>query len=158
MNFKNNDDLKKAVVDGVLNCKGQDLNCPFNIDIDAHIIVARDINANNINAGDIVARNIVAGDIDAHIIVARDINAHIIVARDINARDIKARNIDAWDINARDINARDINARDIDARDIDYYAVCFAYKDIVCNDIKGRRHNSKHFVLDGKITTREKTK
>ena len=116
MNFKNNDDLKKAVVDGVLDCKGQDLNCAFNIDIDANIIVA----------GDIVARNINAWDINA---------------RDINARNIVAGDIDAWDINARDI---------------DYYAVCFAYKDIVCNDIKGRRHNSKHFVLDGKITTGEK--
>ena len=93
MNFKNNDDLKKAVVDGVLDCKGQDLICAFNIHIDAHIINVWDI--------------------------------------------------DAWDINARDIN---------------YYAVCFAYEDIVCNDIKGRRKHSKHFVLDGKITTREKTK
>lgn len=69
----------------------------------------------------------------------------------INARNINARNIDARDINAQDIDARDIDARNIDARDISYFAVCFAYNSIICNNINGRRSNAKHFVLDGKI-------
>lgn len=49
------------------------------------------------------------------------------------------------------IKARDIKAWDIKARDINYYAVCFAYKNIVCNSIIGNRENSRHFVLDGEL-------
>ena len=49
--------------------------------------------------------------------------------------------VDAWDVNAWDVNAGNIS----------YYAVCFAYHNIKCKSIKGRRDNSKHFVLDGKI-------
>jgi hypothetical protein len=44
-----------------------------------------------------------------------------------------------------------INAWNINAWDISYYAVCFAYKNITCKSIKGRRDNCKHFVLDEKI-------
>ena len=69
-----------------------------------------------------------------------------------NARDIKAWDINARDINAWDINARDINARDIKACSIYFYAVCFAYNDILCTSIKGNHPNSKYFTLDGKIT------
>ena len=79
----------------------------------------------------------------------------------INARDIKAQYINACDIKeldikAHNIKARDINAYDIKARDITYHAVCFAYQDIECSSIKGRRVNAKHFVLDGKIKIIEK--
>ena len=88
--------------------------------------------------------------IDSHI-YAWNINARDINARDINARDINARNI-----NTRDINVEDINARDINAEDINYYAVCFAYQDITCTSIQGRRDNAKHFVLDGEITIKPK--
>jgi len=87
---------------------------------------------------------------------AGDINAEDIKAGDINAVDIKARDIKAWDINAGDINAVDINAGDIKAKNISYYAVCFAYHNIECDSIKGRRENSKHFCLGGKITIRKK--
>ena len=50
-------------------------------------------------------------------------------------------NIYAWDIEACNINAKDIN----------YYAVCYAYENIKCKSIKGRKRNAKHFVLDGKM-------
>jgi len=110
-------------------------------------INARNIDARNIDAWDINARNIDAWDINAWDINAWDINANArdIDAWDINARNIDARNIDAWDINAGNINARNIN----------YYAICFAYEDIKCKSIKGRRNNCKHFVLDGEIIIKD---
>ena len=70
---------------------------------------------------------------------------------------IDARNINARNINARNINCLNINALNISANHISYYAVCFAYQNIKCKSIKGRRENSKHFVLDGKII-KEKSK
>lgn len=82
--------------------------------------------------------------------VKATINANNIKARDINARDINA-----WNINARDIYANDINAYNINANNISYYAVCYAYHNIKCNSIKGRRKNAKHFVLDGKLEVEE---
>ena len=80
-----------------------------------------------------------------------DIGAGIEVAGNIKAGNIKAGDIRAGDIHAGDINAGNINAWDINAWDINYYAVAFAYKNIKCKKIQGRRENSKHFVLDGKI-------
>lgn len=88
-----------------------------------------------------------------------DIKANI-DACDINARDINAWNIESCDINAININAYDIiaddiNAYDIKANNIIYFAVCFAYENIKCKSIKGRRENAEHFVLDGKIEIAE---
>ena len=65
-------------------------------------------------------------------IKVRDIDAW-----NINAWNIDAMNIDALNINAKDIIADDINANNIGAKEISYHAVCFAYKDIVCDRIKG---------------------
>ena len=90
---------------------------------------------------DIIARNIKAKDIDAGDIKVCNINANNIIAYNINAFDIRANNI----------NARNIDANNINAKDINYYAVCFAYNNIKCNSIKGRRKNAKHFVLDGEL-------
>ena len=73
--------------------------------------------------------------------------------RDINARDIEALDISADNIEARDIGAKDIKATSIKARDIIYYALCFAYENITCRTIVGKRDNHKHFVLDGSIST-----
>ena len=73
----------------------------------------------------------------------------------IYVRDIDASDIDALDINALDIDAWNIDADNIDADNIRYYAVCFAYKNISCKSIKGKRCNSKHFCLDGKIKIKE---
>ena len=98
-----------------------------------------------------VDSNIKAGDIDAINIKAVDIDAWNINAIDIKAGDIKALDIKVGVIKAGDIYAMDINALDINAGDISYYAVCFAYNNIVCTAIKGIRKNSKHFVLDGEI-------
>lgn len=77
------------------------------------------------------------------LVVKGNITADDITARYITAGNITAGNISAWDINALDIN---------------YYAVCFAYQNIKCESIKGSRENAKHFVLDGKITTKQEVK
>ncbi len=137
---------------------GQLMNVKFAFDfLTAGNLNAGGIEALNINAGDINAWDIRAVDINAWDINAGDINAWNIRARDINARDINAWNINAGNINALDIDAIDIKAwniwaLNINARDINYYAVCWAYRNINCTSIKGRRENAKHFCLDGEIT------
>lgn len=83
--------------------------------------------------------------------IQANIDAKDIGALNIDALNIDACNIDASDIKAMNIEAWDINAWNIEAQDISYYAVCFAYKNIKCKSIKGRRNNAKHFVLDGKL-------
>lgn len=113
-----------------------DFNLNIDANIDAYDIEALDINAWNINACNINADNI----------KVRDINAVNIDAWNINAYNIKA-----GDIITGDISACNIEAGDISANDISYHAVCFAYDSIKCKSIKGRRRNSKHFVLDGKL-------
>ena len=87
--------------------------------------------------------------------VEANIDAKDIDALNIDALNIDACNIDASDIKAMNIEAWDINAWNIEAQDISYYAVCFAYKNIKCKSIKGRRDNAKHFVLDGKLEIEE---
>ena len=86
-----------------------------------------------------------------------------ILARNINAFDINAGNIKAWNIKADDICAGNIKAWNIKAwnicaGNISYFAVCFAYENITCTSIVGRRNNCKHFVLDGKIIFKEEKK
>ena len=105
MIIKNNEELKKLIKNGIIDCSGKDLICNFNINVEANI----------------------------------------------KACNILADNINSYDINALNINAYDINALNINAQDIVYYAVCCAYNNIICESIKGRRNNNKHFVLDGKI-------
>ena len=138
----------------------------FNFDlIIQENIYAWDIEACNINAKDIIGRDIKAHDINAH-----DIHAHDICTNRIIANDIYARNIDFIHIKSRYINAVDINGGDIDtgnidagnicaenikAKHINYYAIFCAYENIKCKSIKGRRKNSKHFALDGKIEVEE---
>ena len=92
--------------------------------------------------------------------VEANINAYDIEALNINAWNINACNIDAyniktWDIIIGNISACNIQAGDITANDISYHAVCFAYDNIKCKSIKGRRKNAKHFVLDGKLEVEE---
>ena len=98
-----------------------------------------------------VVADIKACNIDAYNINACNINACNIDARNINAYNIKARNINAWNI-----DAGNINAWNIDAGEITYLAVCFAYNNIVCTKIEGRRKNAKHFCLDGEIIIKDK--
>ena len=99
----------------------------------------------NIDCLDIIAWDIYANNINANNINAYDINANV-----VNARDINACYINTWGITAHNIIARDI---EVDY--ISYFALCFAYKDIKCKSIEGRRLNAKHFVLDGNIEIRE---
>ena len=79
--------------------------------------------------------------------VSSHINAYNIYALNINAHNIYALNIYAQNIYALNIYVRDY----INAHAISYYAVCLAYKNITCTSIKGRRPNSKHFVLKDEI-------
>jgi len=180
--YKTNEEVKKDIVDGVLDCKG-DVKFECNVDIEASIN-ARDINAWNINAGNINAGDINAWNINAGNINAGDINAWDINALDINAWNINAWNIDAWninagninaedinawninagninagDINAEDINAEDINAEDINAEDIKYNAFCNVYNSIKCKSIKAKREiHNKPVCLEGKLEIIEKVK
>ena len=90
--------------------------------------------------------------------VNANIDAHDIIAWAINAHDIYAYDIKVDDIIANDIYANNIHAIVIKAYDISYYAVCFAYNSIKCKSIEGRRHNAKHFVLDGVLEVEENDK
>lgn len=105
-----------------------------------------------------VEANINARDIKAYNIVVWNINALNIEAFEINASNIQCEDINAFNITALNINAGDIDANEIKARDIRYWGVCFAYKNIICTSIKGRKENHKHFVLDGEIEMLENGK
>ena len=85
--------------------------------------------------------------------VKANIYAWNIYARNISALNINAKDISACYIDVNDIKAHDISAASINANNISYYAVCYAYENIKCKSIKGRKHNAKHFVLDGSIET-----
>ena len=93
----------------------------------------------------------VEANIDAGCIEALNINAINIKAWNVYTRDLDAYDIVAWDVYSLDIYACNIEAYNIKARNISYFAVCFAYENIKCKSIKGRRENAKHFVLDGKL-------
>lgn len=150
--FKEDDDYIELVI--------------FNFDlIIQENIYAWDIEACNIIAKDIISRDIKAENINAHDIQAHDIYVSKIIANDIYARNIDSLNIKSRYINAVDINGGDINTGNIDAgnicaenikaKHINYYAIFCAYENIKCKSIKGRRRNSKHFALDGKIEVEE---
>lgn len=141
----------------------------FNFDLN----IQENINAWNIEANDINAKDIFGYDIEVHDIKGHDIKGHDIHANKIIANDIYARNIDSLNIKSRYINAVDIDggdivtgnidagniyAENIKAKHINYYAIFCAYENIKCKSIKGRRHNSKHFVLDGKLEVEEDEK
>ena len=149
--YKNQEEVEKDVVNGTLKMCD---DIKFEFDLNMNI----DINAYNINANNIKANDIKAYDIDVNDIKAYDIKANNIKAYDIDAYDIDANNIDAYDIKANDIKANDIDAYDISASNINYYAVCFAYNNLSCKSIKGRRKNCKHFCLDVDIKIKNQHK
>lgn len=135
--YKKLKEVMKDVKDGML-----ELDCDVKFDFDLKADFSLKIGWN------ILA----SGDIDVFDISARNISARNISAGNISAGNISARDISAWNISAGNISAENISAeRNISARNILYYAVCFAYNDISCLSIKGKRKNSKHFCLDGKI-------
>ena len=138
-----------------------DVQFNFNVSVMSNItalnITARDITALNINARHITASDINARNINVWNINSLNINARHITAWDITVKNIAALNINARHITAWDITVKNIAALNINANDINYYAVCFAYYNIECTSIKGGRVNTKHFVLDGKITIKPKT-
>ena len=87
--------------------------------------------------------------------VLKDVrNGKLVIMDDVEFKfnlDLNNIDITAQNITAQNITAQNITAQDITAQDIVYYAVCFAYKNIDCKNIRGTRKNSKHFVLDGKL-------
>ena len=99
---------------------------------------------------DIKALHIGAGKIEVAKLQALDIYTF----GDVYANEVYAGDIKTESIRAKKICANNIYADYIEADDIDYYAVCFAYEDIHCRSIKGRRGNSRHFSLDGKVIIR----
>ena len=112
------------------------------------IEIDTEINGNLRVDGCIIGKN----GIRCNLKVNGDILAEDITVEDISARNIKAVDITANNISARDILAWNIAAGNIKARNIKYFAVCYAYYNIECKSIAGWRPNSRHFVLDGKIT------
>ena len=87
--------------------------------------------------------------------VKSNIYAWNIYGKNINALNINAKDIYACRLDANDIKVHDISALSINANNINYYAICYAYENIKCKSIKGRKYNSKHFVLDGKLEVLE---
>ncbi|MBR4266462.1 MAG: hypothetical protein IKQ46_10460 [Bacteroidales bacterium] len=139
------------------NSDGKYLDIEINFDlitnasIISHDIIAKNIIVKDIVALNIKAQNIISEDIRAYDIFSCDIRAHSILANNMKSLDINAHNIKANNITALDIKS----LLDIYANNITFYGVCLAYKDIVCNRIKGTRKNSKYFTLDGDIIIRK---
>lgn len=75
---------------------------------------------------------------------------------------LKCKNIYSKDFNRNikcgNIKCGNIYCGNIDARHINYYAFCIAYENINCNSISGRRENSFHKCLNGKLTIKDHTK
>jgi len=141
---KNNDELRKLVRNGVLDCEGKNLTCNFDINIEADIVNCRDIKCLSIKCyGDIKCRNI---------------NCWNIICVDINCKDVICLDISCRNTNCRDITCSNIICRNITCRNISYYAVCIAYQNITCNKIQARRKKHIQKTIDGKITTKKKQK
>jgi hypothetical protein len=69
-----------------------------------------------------------------------------------DVRDIKCKNLYLENDSEKfDFNGWDFNGRNFDGKKISYYASFVAYYSIKCTEIKGRRKNSFHKCLDGKI-------
>lgn len=81
---------------------------------------------------------------------------NLIVKGDLNCFNLDCLNLNCWNLNCWDLdcwnlNCWDLNCWDLNCLNCSYCAVAFAYNNIKCRSIKGRRKNAKHFVLDGKI-------
>jgi len=79
INPSSNEELKELVIDGVLDCKGEDLKCGFDIDIEASIVNCRNINCR----GDIDCWNIDCCDISYY--------AFVVAYQDIKCKSIQGR-------------------------------------------------------------------
>ena len=110
--FKNNDELKALIKDGVIKIKDS-IRCRFDIDVNANI--------------------------DCYHIEAYDIKSHNIKAIDIKAHDIKAHDIKAHNIEAHNIEAHNLDAYNIEVKNISYYVFCIANESFKCESVKGRR-------------------
>lgn len=162
--IKNKEDIEKY-----FNKKTQFYEFNDNVDIQCDIVFNKNISAYDIYAEYIKAKKIWARTIKVFTIVADEVKAFNIDADKIYVENVDINNIStdiiaAADIKTADIKASDIYAQkmlnsagsikaynEIVAKHIRYYDVCVAYNDIMCESIKGKLKNAKHFSLDGKI-------
>jgi len=145
LTINSNEEAQALIVNGVLAVE-DDIEIAFD-GFDIHA----DLRCHNIYSKD-RPRNIRAADINAY-----DINVNNLDAQDLNVDDINARDLNIWNFKAHDVNvwildACDISANFIKAKHIFYDKVCFAYRNITCASIEGRRENASHYCFKGKIT------
>jgi len=139
LTINSNEEAEKLIINGMLV-----IDDDMEIACD-DLIVKADIKCKNIYSKG-YRRNLNCYNIDCH-----NLNCH-----NIDCCDIDCDNLNCYNLNCYNIDCVNIDCHNIDCCDLSYYAVCFAYRDIVCNSIKGRRKNARHFCLDGEITIRPK--
>jgi hypothetical protein len=101
--------------------------------------------------GDLKCHNLDCRDLDCHNLNCWDLDCHNLNCYDLNCWDLNCWDLNCCNLNCWDLDCHDLNCHDLDCLDLSFYAVCFAYKNIVCQSISSRRENSRYFVLDGKI-------
>ena len=80
-----------------------------------------------------------------------DFNGWNFNGRNFTGRDFNGWNFNGVDFNGGDFTGRNFNGGNFTGKDISYYAVFIANQSVKCTSIKGRRDNSIHKCLDGKI-------
>lgn len=91
-----------------------------------------------------------------NLIVKGSLDCRNLDCRNLNCRNLNCMDLTCWDLNCRDLTCRDLKCWYLNCRDLNFYAVAFAYNNIKCKSIKGRRTKSKYFVLDGEIEIEKK--
>lgn len=155
--YKTQSEFESEIVNNVFKSKTSIDVTSFQLSVKASLFVMGNINADDLDVWTITANNIKAGNINACNINARDITACDITAWDLIARNVRANDIRVCDLIAHNVRVDDISAENIVAKTVSYFAVCFAYENIVAVDsITGRRKNCKHFALDGAVEVKGK--
>jgi hypothetical protein len=85
----------------------------------------------------------------------------LVVNGDLKCWDLDCFNLKCWDLDCHNLNCHNLDCRELVCYNLDcwdlvcfnlsFYAVCFAYNNIFCKSISGRRENGRYFVLDGNI-------
>ena len=76
--------------------------------------------------------------------------------RNFNGGNFDGRNFNGLNFSGLNFNGENFNGWDFNGRHISYYGWFIAYRDIKCESIKGRRENSFHKCLDGKLIIKDK--
>jgi len=91
----------------------------------------------NLNCGNLNCGNLYCWDLEC---------------RNLDCGDLNCLNLDCWNVSCRNLDCWNLNCGNLSCRNCSYHAVAFAYNNIRCKSITGRRENCKEpFVLDGKI-------